>query len=58
MNQMRSKKSLPVHLRIKVTLEDIGTVLADKTGIPSSLVTESEKEKLRRLKTDLESTVL
>jgi ATP-dependent Clp protease ATP-binding subunit ClpA len=58
MNLMRSKKSLPTHLRIKVTLDDIGAVLSDKTGIPSSLVTESEKDKLRRLKTDLESTVL
>jgi ATP-dependent Clp protease ATP-binding subunit ClpC len=54
MQQLRGKKSLPTHLRIKVTLSDIGQVLADKTCIPATLVTESEKEKLRRLKLDLE----
>ncbi len=58
MHQMRNKKSLPLHLRVKVQVSDIGKVLSDKTWIPANLVTESEKDKLRRLKIDLQKTVL
>ena len=57
-SQVRETKLLPEHLRQKVTVTEIGVVLADKTGIPASFVSESEIEKLKRLKSDLETEVL
>jgi ATP-dependent Clp protease ATP-binding subunit ClpC len=55
---VRSSKSLPLHLRPVVNKEDIGRVLADKTGVPTSIVTESEITKLQRLKEHLGTKLL
>jgi ATP-dependent Clp protease ATP-binding subunit ClpC len=55
---VRSSKSLPLHLRPVVDIEDIGRVLADKTGVPTSVVTESEITKLQRLKAHLSTKLL
>ncbi len=55
---VRSSKALPIHLRPVVNVEDIGRVLADKTGVPTSVVTESEITKLQRLKEHLGTKLL
>ncbi len=55
---VRSSKALPLHLRPVVDVEDIGRVLADKTGVPTSVVTESEISKLQRLKEHLNTKLL
>ncbi|MDD3262679.1 MAG: ATP-dependent Clp protease ATP-binding subunit [Candidatus Absconditabacteria bacterium] len=46
---MRTQKNIPTHLRPSIKREDIGVVLAEKLGIPSNIVNESEIDKLRRL---------
>lgn len=46
---LKVSASLPNHLRPTVDILDIGVVLADKLGIPSNIVTESEVDKLKRL---------
>ncbi len=55
---VRSSKALPLHLRPVVDIDDIGRVLADKTGVPTSVVTESEITKLQRLKAHLNTKLL
>lgn len=58
MHTVRSSKSLPLHLRPVVDVQDIGRVLADKTGVPTSVVTESEISKLQRLQDHLTHRIL
>ncbi|AKH33134.1 ATP-dependent Clp protease ATP-binding subunit ClpC [candidate division SR1 bacterium Aalborg_AAW-1] len=58
LHTVRSSKALPLHLRPVVDKEDVGRVLADKTGVPTSIVTESEIEKLQRLKNHLSTKIL
>lgn len=55
---VRSSKAIPLHLRPVVDIHDIGRVLADKTGVPTSVVTESEITKLQRLKAHLSTKLL
>ena len=55
---VRSSKALPLHLRPVVDIDDIGRVLADKTWVPTSVVTESEITKLQRLKEHLNTKLL
>jgi len=58
MLKIRSNKNIPTHLRLAITKEDIGGVLADKVGIPTNIVNESEIEKLNRLDADLKKKIL
>lgn len=58
LHTVRSSKALPLHLRPVVDIEDIGRVLADKTGVPTSIVTESEIDKLQRLQEHLSTKIL
>ena len=58
MRVVRSTKALPMHLRPEVSKDDVGQVLADKTGIPADVVTESEITKLKRLQEDLQEKIL
>jgi len=47
--KIRNNKNIPSHLRPTIEKEDIGNVLADKTGIPANVVNQSEIEKLKML---------
>jgi len=47
--KIRNNKNIPSHLRPTIDKEDIGNVLADKTGIPANVVNQSEIEKLKML---------
>jgi len=58
LQQVRSQKLLPVHLRQTILPEDVSIVLSDKTGIPAEIVSEAEIDKLKRLKAELESHVM
>lgn len=58
LTKLRASKNIPHHLRPLITKQDVGQVLADKVGIPSHIVTESEIDKLRRLQKDLEENIL
>jgi len=58
MNKIRNNKNIPTHLRPIISKEDIGNVLADKTGIPTNIVNESEIEKLRRLNEELKKNIV
>ncbi len=58
MNKIRNNKNIPTHLRPIISKEDIGNVLADKTGIPTNIVNESEIEKLRRLNQELKNNIV
>jgi ATP-dependent Clp protease ATP-binding subunit ClpC len=58
MQKIRNNKNIPTHLRPIITKEDIGNVLADKTGIPTNIVNESEIEKLRRLGEELKKNII
>jgi len=58
MQKIRTSKNIPIHLRPAISTQDIGQVLADKTGIPSNIVNESELDKLRKLETDLQTKIL
>lgn len=58
MNKIRNNKNIPISLRPIITKEDIGNVLADKTGIPTNIVNESEIEKLRRLDKELKKNIV
>lgn len=49
MGEMRLSSALPVHLRPSVILEDVGQVFADKLGIPLTVFTQSDREKLKKL---------
>ncbi len=55
---MRTQKNIPTHLRPTITKQDIGTVLADKLGIPSNIVNESDLEKLKRLDVSLKNHIV
>lgn len=55
---IRNSKSLPLHLRPTVDTDAIWQVLADKTWIPTNVVTESEIEKLKRLEEQLSDKLL
>ena len=57
MQKIRTNKNIPINLRQIISKEDIGNVLADKTGIPTNIVNESEIEKLRRLSEELKKTL-
>ena len=56
-SKLRVSKNVPLHLRPMITLDDVGGVLADKAGIPATIVTESEIDKLRRLESELTSNI-
>jgi ATP-dependent Clp protease ATP-binding subunit ClpC len=58
MLKIRSNKNIPTHLRLTISKEDIGNVLADKLGIPTNIVNESEIEKLNRLNADLKTKII
>lgn len=58
MQKIRTNKNIPKHLRQIITKDDIGNVLADKTGIPTNIVNESEIEKLRRLSEELKKNIV
>jgi len=58
MLKIRSNKNIPMNLRPIITSEDIGNVLADKTGIPTNIVNESEIDKLRRLAEELKKNIV
>ena len=58
MKSVRSQSLLPNHLRPQVTAEDIGQVIAEKMGIPATMINESELIKLKRLTVDLEESLL
>lgn len=57
LNKIRSNKNIPMNLRSVITAEDIGKVLADKTGIPTNIVNEDEITKLKRLDTELKDQI-
>ncbi len=58
MQKIRSNKNIPIGLRPIIVKEDIGNVLADKTGIPTNIVNETEIEKLRRLAQELKKNIV
>lgn len=58
MQKIRTNKNIPKHLRQLIDKNDIGNVLADKTGIPTNIVNESEIEKLRRLSEELKKNII
>ncbi len=58
MTKIRTNKNIPIHLRPIIDKDDIGNVLADKTGIPTNIVNESEIEKLRRLDSELKNNII
>ena len=58
MQKIRTNKNIPINLRQIISKEDIGNVLADKTGIPTNIVNESEIEKLRRLDEQLKKNIV
>lgn len=55
---IRSSKNIPLHLRPIIEMKDIGVVLADKIGVPADIVTESEIEKISRLRESLEAHIV
>jgi ATP-dependent Clp protease ATP-binding subunit ClpC len=57
MRKIRNTKNLPLHLRLSIETQDVGEVLADKSGIPTNVVTESEVTKLKRLQKDLQEKI-
>lgn len=58
LQNIRSHKNIPTHLRSEIDAKDIGNVLAEKTGIPVHIVNEDEISKLKRLDTTLKSEVI
>ncbi len=58
MLKIRNNKNIPLNLRPIITKDDIGNVLADKTGIPTNIVNESEIDKLRRLSEELKKNII
>ena len=58
MSKIRTNKNIPISLRPIIDEKDIGNVLADKTGIPTNIVNESEIEKLRRLNEELKTHII
>ena len=57
MRQLRTQNMLPPHLREILKREDIGKVLAEKSGIPEDKITSSEIQKLRDLDRILKSKI-
>ena len=58
LQKIRSNKNIPTHLRSVITPEDVGNVLADKTGIPTNIVNEDEITKLKRLDHELKEEII
>jgi ATP-dependent Clp protease ATP-binding subunit ClpA len=58
LQKIRSNKNIPAHLRSIIEPEDIGNVLADKTGIPTNIVNEDEITKLKRLDNELKQEII
>jgi ATP-dependent Clp protease ATP-binding subunit ClpC len=58
LQKIRSNKNIPTHLRSVIEPEDIGNVLADKTGIPTNIVNEDEITKLKRLDNELKQEII
>ena len=56
--KIRNQNLLPNHLRPSVDVDDIWKALAEKIGIPASIVTESEVAKLKRLQEDLSTKII
>ncbi len=57
LTKIRWKKNIPMNLRPLIDKNDIGEVLADKTGVPANIVNQSEIEKLRALDKNLKWNV-
>ena len=53
LQQLKWWNTIPHHLRPSIGVTDISNVLADKLGIPTHMLSESEIEKLQRLNSDL-----
>lgn len=58
MKTIRSNKNMPQHLRPEINTHDIGVVLSEKTGIPVSVVNQSEIDRLKQLDRDLRKHIL
>jgi ATP-dependent Clp protease ATP-binding subunit ClpC len=58
MKAIRSNKNMPQHLRPTINSYDIGVVLSEKTGIPVSVVNQSEIDRLKQLDKDLRKHIL
>lgn len=58
LQNIRSHKNIPTHLRSEIDAKDIGNVLAEKTGIPVNIVNEDEISKLRRLDWTLKESII
>jgi ATP-dependent Clp protease ATP-binding subunit ClpC len=56
--KIRNTKNIPTHLRPVISKEEIGIVLADKVGIPSNVINESEIGKLRKLSLTLKDKII
>jgi ATP-dependent Clp protease ATP-binding subunit ClpC len=55
--ELKWSSATPRHLRPLVQIKDINNVIADKLGIPTHMVSESEVDKLRRLDADLQASL-
>lgn len=55
---IRSHKNIPLHLRPEIQISDIGNVVAEKVGIPTDVINESEITKLKNLDATLKSHIL
>ena len=53
LQELKWSSNTPHHLRPIVTSSDINNVIAEKIGIPTHMISESEVDKLRKLNTDL-----
>ncbi len=53
LQELKGSSTTPHHLRPTVTASDINNVIAEKIGIPTHMISESEVDKLRRLDADL-----
>jgi ATP-dependent Clp protease ATP-binding subunit ClpC len=53
LQEIKWTSNTPRHLRPIITPADINNVIADKIGIPTHMISESEVDKLRRLDADL-----
>jgi ATP-dependent Clp protease ATP-binding subunit ClpC len=58
LQNIRSHKNIPTHLRSEIDAKDIGNVLAEKTGIPVNIVNEDEISKLKRLDGTLKESII
>jgi ATP-dependent Clp protease ATP-binding subunit ClpC len=53
LQELKWSSNTPHHLRPTISAADINNVIADKIGIPTHMISESEVDKLRRLDADL-----